>query len=63
LKVNELIPGDRVNDHRNGQDFWLEVISTRPDGRMITVTFQSSLGSASACYNGNAFIPALRTVQ
>jgi hypothetical protein len=60
LKVNELIPGDRVNDSRNGKDFWLEVIATTPLGHLIQVTFQSKLGLASACYNGNAFIPALR---
>ncbi|MGL5986430.1 MAG: hypothetical protein EKK59_06510 [Neisseriaceae bacterium] len=60
MKVYELQPGDRVNDRRNGKDFWLEVISAIPLDRLIQVTFKSSMGLGSASYHGNAFISAER---
>ena len=54
------MPGDRVNDHRNGRDFWLEVISIEDSGPLTTVTFRSALGLASASYRSNAYIPTMQ---
>lgn len=60
MKVKELLPGDRVQDCRNGKEYDFEVLATEAIGQLIRVTFHSCFGLASASYNGNAFIAARR---
>lgn len=60
MKVKELLPGDHVVDRWHNQDIDFEVVAVDKIGGLFQVTFRSMLGLASACYNGNAYIAAVR---
>ncbi|MFC4161147.1 hypothetical protein [Chitinimonas lacunae] len=60
MKVKELLPGDQVVDRRRGEEIRFEVVAVDKIGGLFQVTFRSMLGLASACYNGNAYIAAVR---
>jgi len=60
MKVNQLLPGDRIADDCNGTMVDFEVVAVDQTGPRVQVTFQSILGLATASYNGNAYIAAAR---
>jgi len=59
MQVNQLKPGHKITDHKNGEAIQFEVVQVKPVGRKFEVTFLSRLGLSSAVYPANAFVAAL----
>lgn len=59
MQINQLQPGFRIHEQQNNGDVTqYEVLSVRPFGRRIEVTFRSLFGLESAVYPATACLNA-----
>jgi hypothetical protein len=59
MKISQLKPGFLVREHKNnGEIDNFEVVTVKPLGRKVEVTFRSLLGLESALYPADAYLNA-----